>query len=209
MELHDISVERSVDPSLIRWPMKDILSGQEGENVNRLFFNLAGMPWPTVEKVIQYEEQSLARIESGGEEEEEDESEDEDWDEWEDPKHLFGLDLGVASAVAALSAANCFPVSSCTGESGHNAPPPTVLFRSRVARVPDVIEAAEEADCGLINNYDSLELYAAHVRNLVEFARALLKRRRHLRPLYHRGRGSRVSRLRQRRMVIKSQLPLL
>ena len=50
MELHDISVERSVDPSLIRWPMKDILSGQEGEKVNRLFFNLAGMPWPTVEK---------------------------------------------------------------------------------------------------------------------------------------------------------------
>ena len=42
MELHDISVERSVDPSLIRWPMKDILSGQEGENVNRLFFQPGG-----------------------------------------------------------------------------------------------------------------------------------------------------------------------
>jgi hypothetical protein len=208
VQLHDVRIERSVDPALIRWPMKDILSGQDGESVNRLFCNLAGMPWPTVEKLIQYEEEGLARVESGAEEDEE-ESEDEEWDEWENPKHLFGLDLGVASAVAALSAANCFPVSSCNGEPDHNEPLPTILFRSRVARVPDLIEAAEAADCGLINNCDSLELYAAHVRNLVDFARALLKRHRSLRPLYRRGQGGRAFRLSQRRAAIKSQLPLL
>lgn len=208
MQLHDIEVERDVDTSLMRWPMREILTGEDGENVNRLFCNLAGISWATVELLIEYEERKLSRIEAG-EDDADDESEDEDCDEWDDVKNLLGLDPGVASAVGALSASNCFPVSSCNGEPGHTEPVPCVLFRARVARVPDLLEVAEEAGCGLINNGERLELYAPHVRHLVAFARAMLARRQHLRPLYRRGQGGRRRNGRQKQNNIPaSQLQL-
>ena len=137
MQLHDVEIERNVDTSRMRWPMREILTGQDGEGVNRLFCDLAGMPWAIVERLLEYEEPKLSAVESR-------EAETGDVFEHRDVDPWFGLDLGVASAVGALSAANCFPVWSCNGEPKHTESLPMILFRARVTRVPDLLEVAEE-----------------------------------------------------------------
>jgi len=189
MQLQDVEIERNVDTSRMRWPMREILTGQDGEGVNRLFCDLSGMPWAIVERLIEYEEPKVSAVDSR-------EAGTDDVFERRDVDPWFGLDLGVASAVGALSAANCFPVWSCNGEPKHTESLPTILFRARVTRVPDLLEVAEEAGCGLINNFEHLELYATHVRHFIAFARALLARRSRLRPVYRRRRGGTTRRIR-------------
>ena len=65
MQLHDVAVERNVDTSLMRWPMRQILTGEDGADVNRLFCNLAGMPWAIVETLLEYEQPKVSAVGSG------------------------------------------------------------------------------------------------------------------------------------------------
>jgi len=174
-----------VDVLALMWPSREIASGEDGECINRSYMDLRGCSWREVQETISQEERILERLERGG-----DAAEDGLTDE--EAAELFYLDLGVASAVLALSAAYCVPLTSCNGETGHPEEFPLVIFRSRPARVPDLLEAAEEAGCGLINvDGGRLMVYAERVRQMIGFARALLARRNTLRKL--KGSGAPVS----------------
>ena len=97
---------------------------------------------------------------------------------------LRGLDLGVASAVVALSAANCAPIASCNGGANHHEDYPCVTFYCPKVRLPDLLKAAELAGCGLESGGDgSAVLYADNVEPLLLFAEKLIEMRDQLRPL--------------------------
>ena len=99
---------------------------------------------------------------------------------YEDDEGLYGLDLGVAGAVAALSAARCIPFSSCNGGAfggRHLELYPLVAFYAREAHLQALLTAAEEAGCGLENgNNGCLVVFAGDVEALPNFATALIKR---------------------------------
>jgi hypothetical protein len=172
-----LQVERSVDLQAMRWPSREIASGEDGEGINRSYVDLRGCSWRQVQDAIPLEQRILERFDRG-------EGVAEEGFTDQEAAELFYLDLGVASAVLALSAAHCVPLYSCNGEKGHSEEFPVVIFRARPARVPDLLEAADEAGCGLINVDDGrLMVYAGHVRTMIGFARALLARRNTLRKL--------------------------
>ena len=162
-----VFIERSVNMSLLAWP-----SATELEGYNRIYVDLRGMSWRRVREAVEFEEQVLLRFGWNTNSAEEHLGEDGAFES------LLGLDIGVASAVLALSAAKCAPISSCNGSTGHLDPYPLVAFFSRARRVPDLLEASEEAGCGLVNGASGyLLLYSSEIRDLLLFARALLHRR--------------------------------
>ena len=94
------------------------------------------------------------------------------------------LDLGVGAAVFALSAANCAPISSCSGGPGHHEPYPLVAFYCRRGRVRSLLKAAELANCGLVNGAEgALVVYAEDVGGLLTFAETLVEMKDNLKPL--------------------------
>ncbi len=82
------------------------------KELERQYAYLRRLPWSYAKRVYDLETQIIGRLEGAGDPEEEiDQIEDELYEE--DADHLYGLDLGVASTVVALSAARCLPFSSC------------------------------------------------------------------------------------------------
>ena len=88
------------------------------------------------------------------------------------------VDMGVCSAVEALSAVGATPISSCNGgafTSGHASDVAHVLFSCRPGLVRKVTEAARLTNCGVINNGRHAEVYATEVEHLIDFAEALVR----------------------------------
>jgi hypothetical protein len=87
------------------------------------------------------------------------------------------LDFGVVSAVVAISAAGCVPVTSCPGptigSSRHQQPAPMIVFYARRTHVPILLKAVEQADCQIVNNGAKVEIYADDVRKMQRFALAM------------------------------------
>lgn len=102
---------------------------------------------------------------------------------YEDPEDLWGLDIGVASTVIALSAAGRIPCTSCNGGcfgDGHHEGYPLVLFCTMPAGVPYLLEAAEEAKVGLVNEDSGAMLVNADdISRMMLFASALIERRQY------------------------------
>jgi hypothetical protein len=178
-----------VDPGSLRivW-LDEVLADGVGDNL--MYEDISGTAWPEVEAVI-LEEDKLIRAAADRATEGDDfdrlvsyELEQrypgDDFDEG--PLSEFaGLDVGVMSAVAALSAAGCVTTTSCRGHHRHGEPNPLVRFATDEQRLPVVQAAASNARCGLLLDEDGmLQLYAANVLALVEFARQMLQRRQAL-----------------------------
>jgi hypothetical protein len=109
-----------------------------------------------------------------------DDCDNDDDDELEEA--LYGLDLGMASVVLALSAAGCIPFASCNGGPGHHEQLPLVVCWARPQRVLDLLEVADEVGCGLVNADERAVLvYADDVLKMLAFARILIGRRNRLR----------------------------
>ena len=127
---------------------------------------------------IPLEEELITRIEaSANPEDEYDMIEDE---LYEDPEGMYGLDIGVASAVISLSAARCLPFSSCNAGAfggNHHEWHPVVAFFSRPEAITLLLDCAKEANTGL-NQGDigNLVVYADDIRNIRAFARELICR---------------------------------
>jgi hypothetical protein len=87
------------------------------------------------------------------------------------------LDLGVVSAVVAISALGCVPVTSCRGPTlgsrCHQQPAPMIVFYARRTHIPALLEAVERADCQIVNNGAKVEIYADDVRKMRHFALAM------------------------------------
>ena len=166
-------IQRIVDPSLLEWPSESDLV--EEDIFARGYIDVRGATWEDVCTMLEEERKALARPGDGV-------------NPGIEIANLNGeethLDLGVGAAVFALSAANCAPISSCSGGPGHHERYPLVAFYCRKGRVRNFLKAAELADCGLVNGAEgALVVYAEDVGGLLTFAETLVEMKDSLKPL--------------------------
>ena len=97
----------------------------------------------------------------------------------------MGLDIGVASTVAVLSAAGFIPCTSCNaGAFGgiHHETYPIVAFYAQPQYVPLLLQCAEESEVGLDNDQGwspedlPIVVYTDDIRKMGAFSEALSKR---------------------------------
>jgi hypothetical protein len=171
-EENGVIIERSVSFSELQWPAESVLVSEE--YFNRCYQDMRGFTWDDACRTLKLEKEIVARGAGDLSTAMESMSDSE-------IASLYDLDLGVASAVVALSAAKCAPVSSCNGAPGHNEAYPLVAFYCRKDRARDILKAAEVADCGLYNGDSGvLVVYARNVQMLMSFAEALTSRKHSL-----------------------------
>ncbi|WP_231029255.1 hypothetical protein [Sphingomonas sp. IC-56] len=172
----DIELVRAVDDTRLGWPGTRQL--QEGSRLggNHEYVDLRYISWADAIAVAREEREISDRIGRA-------DDPDDEWtviqDELEDdPGLLVLLDLGVASTVAALSAAGCITISSCNGGAHgdhHHERYPLVAFYARRQHVPLLLSAAELAGVGIENDPDgALVVYADALDRMSAFAAALL-----------------------------------
>jgi hypothetical protein len=194
----EVEIVRHVVVGDIRWPVRSESTDESGLGCNRLYVDLHGLSWREAKRVFHVETDLVSRIEQSVDPEAEYDAVEEELYETED---LLGLDLGIASSVAALSAARCIPFTSCNGGTfggGHAEAYPLVAFFARAQMVELLLRAAAEADAGLENHDDGcLVMYAGSIRNLRSFAAILIRERKafgavRIAPQRHRTRGEQL-----------------
>lgn len=176
----DVTPTRDVDAQLLGWPEPGVADHDSGLGGNRLYCDLRGLSWTEGRRVYELETRLIARIEPSDDPENEWRViEEELYDEPDE--HLYGLDLGVASTVVALSAARCVPFASCNaGAFGgrHQERYPLVAFFARPPMLDLLLDAAAAADAGLeIGDGGGLVAFADDVRSLRSLAAELIARR--------------------------------
>lgn len=168
-------IEQAVDHSQLDWPAESDLASEE--HFVRGYIDLRGLTWEDACEALKLERDILIRVTGDLAAAGESLSDDEYY-------ALYGLDVGVAAAVVALSAANCAPFTSCNGEVRHHEAHPCIGFYCRKGRVRNLLKAAEVARCGLVNGEGGfLVLYAASVAPLLLFAEELIGMKDQLKPL--------------------------
>ncbi|NWM10604.1 hypothetical protein, partial [Escherichia coli] len=99
----------------------------------------------------------------------------------DDPGGMMGLEIGVASTVAALSAAGCVPFASCNGGAfggPHHESHPLVVFCARREHLPLLLAAAELTGVGMESGQmGEVMVYADDIRRMPAFAATLLENR--------------------------------
>ena len=169
-------IVRNVDANRLGWPLPGEASDDSGLGCNRGYMDLRRLSWAEAKRVFILEGDLIGRIESAADPSVEYEAIEEELSESD--QHLYDLDLGVASAVVALSAARCVPFSSCSaGVFGgiHHETYPLIVFYAPNQAADLLLSAAEEANVGLESN-DFLIAYADDIRNIRKFARSLISR---------------------------------
>jgi hypothetical protein len=184
----DTPAEMTVDLSLLSWPRPGEAIDGGCLGLNRMYSDMRGARWSEVDWMIKAETAMVERIVRS-----EDPAAEADLIEVEasddaDGDPLGGLDLGVAAATFALSAAGCVTFTSCNagafGSGWHPEAYPLVGFymRPRVARA--VIEAAEQAGAGLFQHRDGyLHVHGSTIEAMMGFSDALYVRRGDIRRL--------------------------
>src|SRR6185437_16580792 len=107
----DVEIIRDTSSHAVSWPEARAAENDSGLGGNRAYADLRGLSWLEAVRVSRLEGDLIARIESAADPTDEYDKMEEEW--YEDPPDLYGLDLGVASSVVALSAARSLPFSSC------------------------------------------------------------------------------------------------
>jgi hypothetical protein len=178
MQFH-VEIFRQIDVSALRWPERSEMASDSGLGCNRAYADLRGLSWSEAKTFFALEGELIARIEDAADI-------DAEWETIEgelaqDDLGLLGLDLGVASTVASLSAARCVPFSSCNaGAFGgdHHEAYPLVAFFARPQMAALILAAATASGVGLENGPDGcIVVYADDVRNLRRFAECLISKR--------------------------------
>lgn len=171
----ELLIEQSIDPSLLAWPSESDLASEE--HFVRGYMDLRGFTWEDACETLTLERDILVRATGDLSVAGESLSDDEYY-------ALYGLDVGVAAAVVALSAANCAPFTSCNGGAGHQEAHPCIGLYCRKGRVRNLLKAAEFARCGLASRESGIVvLYAESVAPLLLFADKLIAMRDKLKPL--------------------------
>ncbi len=158
------------------------MGDDSGLGANHRYEDLRGMSWGLVQEAFVAEQAAISEyIVAGGDVDESPACDgDDERDDWVlgelDP--LWGLDLGVASAVLALSAAGCVPFTSCNGGAfggGHHEKYPLVGFYlpSRLATLLPRIVA--EAGVGLHQHGGGVfQVYANEIPAMMRFSESML-----------------------------------
>ena len=183
----DVPIRRELDPDSLETLSKEAADAAEEAGYldgNRAYRDLRNWDWPMVRTAIGMEEELIARFMASTDPATEEQRFDDERIELIEPEEdLWGLDVGVASAVLAISALGGAPVSSCNGGvfgSRHQASHPYVTFYLPKAAARTVLDLAEAADVGLIVISGTAQVYANDERGLLRFAR--LAWARHARP---------------------------
>lgn len=173
-----IKIERIVDVELLAWPEPDMCEDDCNLDCNRDYRDMRGASWTDATRVLALEESLLERLKTADDLAAALDSISDEL--YEDDEGLWGLDIGVASAVIALSAAGCIPSTSCNGGcfgDHHHESYPLVSFYAKPAWVPNLLAAAEEAKIGLINeDSGSILVYASNISSMMLFAINLIAR---------------------------------
>jgi hypothetical protein len=168
----DVDIVRRVDPERLRWPEARQARDDSGFGGNREYCDLRGLTWSDVAEVLDQESELILRIETSLDPEDELELIADELAE--DPGSMMGLDLGVATTAAALSAAGCVPFASCNGGAYgglHHETYPLVMFCARRQAVPHLLAAAERAGVGLESDPSGeVCVYADDIRRMRLFA---------------------------------------
>ncbi|MDT4967574.1 MAG: hypothetical protein QOJ64_2311 [Acidobacteriota bacterium] len=168
------------------WPERGTAGG-DGLRCNRLYTDLRRCSWTQAQAVLGLEDRFISILESATDFEANIDRVNRELEELYDDEEegLFGLDLGVASSVIALSAARCVPFSSCNGGAFgdmHHERIPLVAFFAMRAWLPVLVSMAEEANVGIVNSGDGLVVYG-EIQSMLGFARVIIRRRREFRRL--------------------------
>ena len=207
MTTFDIEVERNVVISSLSWPEPCEAGHDGGLGCNRAYMDLRQMPWREAHRVSQLESQLIKRLHASGDPEDElDRIENEFCEEFND--HIYGLDIGVASTVIALSAARCLPFTSCNaGTFGgyHTECYPFVAFFSKPQAVPLLTLCAQDAGTGLENALNgSLVVYANDIAGMRLFAKNVMARSVEFRTLkFPRANKTRIFELEKESLQLK------
>lgn len=179
----DVEISRELDVAAL-----DALSDAEAEAAdeeaylggNRLYQDLRGWSWTEVREALNYEVALVERITdafdpAAAEGQFEDERDLED----DSVEGLYGLDVGVAAVVFALSALGAVPFISCNAGSfgrSHQAAHPYVAFYLSKADPKVLLALAEDADVGLASQEGVVRLYARSIMDLRRFVLLALER---------------------------------
>lgn len=162
------------------WPEPGDACDDGGLGCNRMYMDLRRFSWTEAKQALADEARLITRIVSAEDLEEELAVIEEEYDE--SGVELYGLDIGVASTVIALSAARCVPFSSCNGGAfggSHNEMHPVVAFYARPATADLLLQVAHEIDIGLESCAQGwLVLFSDDVRKFPRLAEAIIRRRK-------------------------------
>lgn len=175
-----------IDPELLRVIWTDEVSS-DGVGDNRLYEDFSGTDWTDVRDVIEAESALLQEASQRSANVDEFDLAISDILEERYPEDdtaegllpdFLSLDLGVMSAVAALSASGSITTTSCRGHRARGEATPLVRFTTDETRLAHIQAAASNSRCGLLLDGDGmLQLYATNILSFVAFARELLKAR--------------------------------
>lgn len=172
-----VSSERSIDPSTLVWPSEREASGGLRCD-NHSYLDFRGFSWNDARRILAFEEELVNRIKAT---EDPEAARDEIMDELyeDDDEGLFGMDIGVASAVVALSAAGCIPFTSCNGGyygDYHLEHYPLIGCYIRPDKISSLLNAAIEADVSITNDESgAVFVYTSEISGIVAFARSMIK----------------------------------
>ena len=177
----DVQIERHIDSECLSWPKPGQAMDEEGLGGNRCYEDLRRLSWGEARRVYAFEDKCIERILNSMHPKKEYVSIKAKLNDDSNTFGLFGLDIGVASAVLALSSARCIPFTSCNAGAfgGYHAEEyPVVAFYAKVPSIPLLLECAEEAGTGLVNSaLGSLITYTDDIRKMRRFAKAIIERR--------------------------------
>lgn len=175
-------VKVDLDPARLRWLRPGEANEESTLGGNRHYQDLRLFDWDEARRVLDVEAEYIRRIEAADDADEMaadiQEEREAQWEE-SDSDPIHGLDIGVAGAVVALSAARCVPFTSCNGgafDGGHLERHPLVAFHMRPQLAPIFVEAAKSAGVALGAD-GSVMLYAEEITAIVRFAEQLYARR--------------------------------
>lgn len=167
----DVEIARRIDDRALRWPSRHEVIDGRNPGCNREYMDLRGLTWGDVDRIADLEAALIVRIETA-------ENSSEEYDKildelYDDEEGLLGLDIGIASVVAALSAMGCIPFSSCNaGAYGgfHHERHPVVAFFAQSRHTSVLLECAERSGAGLESNEEgTVILYADDMQKIRAF----------------------------------------
>jgi hypothetical protein len=166
--------------SELSWPEAGEAASESGLGCNRVYIDLRRLSWTEARRVLAEEASVIARTEKAGNAEDECSIIEEE--SYESEVDLYGLDIGVASTVVALSAARCVPFSSCNaGAFGgtHHENYPVIAFYAKPKTADLLLVIATEVDVGIENGtYGCVVMFSNDIRKFPRFADAMIRRRR-------------------------------
>jgi len=186
------SVSISIDECTeVGWPDWVEMGDDSGLGANRQYEDLRNMSWVLVQEAFDAEQAAIKEFiltwrDGDDEAEFDDDDEEDDWEQGElDP--LWGLDMGVASAVLALSAAGCVPFTSCNGGAfggGHYEKYPLVGFYLPLQLATILPRIVAEAGVGLYQHGGGVfQVYANEIPAMMRFAERMLAHQGDFNPL--------------------------